>query len=121
MTRALVTGLGAITPIGLTAHDFWENLVAGVSGVTAITRFDTTDMPVKIAAEVKDFEPGNYMDSKGARRMSRFAQFAVAAAQLAADDAQLVLADEERRRAASAIAVACASSCGSAASARSRC
>ena len=104
MTRALVTGLGAITPIGLTAHDFWQNLVAGTSGVTTITRFDTTNMPVTIAAEVKDFEPGNYMDSKGARRMGRFAQFAVAAAQLAADDAQLTLKDEERRRAASAIA-----------------
>ncbi len=104
MTRALVTGLGAITPIGLTAHDFWENLVAGVSGAGTITRFDTTDMPVTIATEVKDFEAGNYMDSKGARRMSRFAQFAVAAAQLAADDAKLVLADDERRRAASAIA-----------------
>lgn len=104
MTRALVTGLGAITPIGLTAADFWENLVAGVSGVGPITRFDTTGMPVTIAAEVKGFDPGNYMDSKGARRMSRFAQFAVAAARLAADDAALELADAERRKAASAIA-----------------
>jgi len=99
-----VTGVGAITPIGLTAHEFWENLVAGVSGAGLTTRFDTTDLPVKIAAEVKDFEPGKYMDAKGARRMSRFAQFAVAAAQLAADDAGLVLKDDERRRAASAIA-----------------
>ena len=104
MTRAFVTGLGAITPIGLTAHDFWENLVAGVSGAGTITRFDTTNMPVTIATEVKGFEAGNYMDSKGARRMSRFAQFAVAAAQLAADDAKLTLEDDERRRAASAIA-----------------
>ncbi len=104
MTRAVVTGVGAITPIGLTAHDFWKNLVAGVSGVGLTTRFDTTDLPVKISAEVKDFDAGKYMDSKGARRMSRFAQFAVAAAQLAADDAGLVLKDDERRRAASAIA-----------------
>lgn len=104
MTRALITGVGAITPIGLTAHDFWTNLVAGVSGVTRTTRFNTDDLPVKIAAEVRDFEPANYMDSKGARRMSRFAQFAVAAAQLAADDAGLVLSDAERGRAASAIA-----------------
>jgi len=104
VTRALVTGVGAITPIGLTAHDFWDNLVAGVSGVGPTTRFDTTDMPVKISAEVRDFDPGHYMDSKGARRMSRFAQFAVAAAQLAADDANLVLNDGERRRAGSAIA-----------------
>ena len=71
MTRAVVTGLGAITPIGLTAHDFWENLVNGVSGASTITRFDTTGMPVTIATEVKGFEAGNYMDSKGARRMSR--------------------------------------------------
>jgi 3-oxoacyl-[acyl-carrier-protein] synthase II len=104
VTRALVTGVGAITPIGLTAHEFWDNLVAGVSGVGLTTRFDTTDMPVKISAEVRDFDPGRYMDSKGARRMSRFAQFAVAAAQLAADDAGLVLSDDERRRAGSAIA-----------------
>lgn len=104
MTRALITGLGAITPIGLTAHDFWTNLVAGVSGVTRTTRFNTDDLAVKIAAEVNDFEPGNYMDSKGARRMARSSQFAVAAAQLAADDAKLTLTDGERRKAASAIA-----------------
>ncbi|MEO6044707.1 MAG: beta-ketoacyl-ACP synthase II [Tepidiformaceae bacterium] len=104
MTRALVTGVGAITPIGLTVHDFWQNLTAGVSGVTRITRFDASDLPVQIAAEVKDFEPGRYMDSKGARRMSRFSQLAVAAARLAADDAQLVIGDNERSRAASSIA-----------------
>ena len=104
MTRALVTGVGAITPIGLTVHDFWQNLTAGVSGVTRITRFDASDLPVQIAAEVKDFEPGRYMDSKGARRMSRFSQLAVAAAKLAADDAQLVIGDSERSRAASSIA-----------------
>jgi len=104
VTRALVTGLGAITPIGNTAEEFWTNLVNGVSGVTRITRFDPSDLPVQIAAEVKDFEPGRYMDTKAARRMSRFAQFAVAAARLAADDAGLELAEEERPRAASAIA-----------------
>ena len=104
MPRSLVTGVGAITPIGLTVHDFWRNLTAGVSGVSRITRFDSSDLPVHIAAEVKDFDAGKYMDSKGARRMSRFAQLAVAAAQLAAEDAQLVLADNERSRAASAIA-----------------
>lgn len=99
-----MTGVGAITPIGLTVHDFWQNLTAGVSGVTRITRFDASDLPVQIAAEVKDFEPGKYMDSKGARRMSRFSQLAVAAAKLAADDAQLVIGDNERSRAASSIA-----------------
>ena len=104
MTRAFVTGIGAITPIGLTAHDFWANLVAGVSGVTTITRFDSSNLPVHIAAEVKGFEAADYMDAKGARRMARSSQFAVAAAHLAALDAGLVLSDEERPRAASAIA-----------------
>ena len=104
MTRALVTGVGAITPIGLTAHEFWQNLLGGVSGVTKITRFDASNLPVQIAAEVKDFEPGQYMDSKAARRMSRFAQLAVAAAKLAADDGGLKLTDEERPFAATAIA-----------------
>ncbi|MFN0093468.1 MAG: beta-ketoacyl-ACP synthase II [Dehalococcoidia bacterium] len=104
MARAVVTGVGAITPIGNTAHEFWANLVNGVSGAGRITRFDPGDLPVHIAAEVKDFEAGRYMDTKAARRMSRFAQFAVAAAQMAADDAGLVLSDAERPRAASAIA-----------------
>jgi 3-oxoacyl-[acyl-carrier-protein] synthase II len=104
VTRAVVTGAGAITPIGLTAHDFWKNLLDGVSGVSRITRFDASNLPVQIAAEVKDFEPGHYMDSKAARRMSRFAQLAVAAAKLAADDGGLELTDEERPLAASAIA-----------------
>lgn len=99
-----MTGVGAITPIGLTAHEFWQNLIGGVSGISTITRFDTTDMPVKIAAEVNDFQAGDYMDTKDARRMSRFAQFAVAAARMAAQDAGLVLEDGERGRAASAIA-----------------
>ncbi len=104
MTRALVTGVGAITPIGLTAQEFWKNLTCGVSGVSRTTRFNTDDLPVKIAAEVKGFDPGNYMDVKASRRMSRFAQFAVATAQLAADDAGLVIAASERSRCATAIA-----------------
>jgi 3-oxoacyl-[acyl-carrier-protein] synthase II len=93
-----------VTPIGNSAQDTWNNLVAGESGITAITRFDASDLPVKIAGEVKDFNPGDYMDTKVARRMSRFAQLAVAAAQQAATDAGLELTDAERPRAASAIA-----------------
>jgi 3-oxoacyl-[acyl-carrier-protein] synthase II len=100
----LVTGVGAITPIGLTAEIFWQNLAAGVSGAGPITRFDTTGLPVTIAAEVKGFEAAAYMDGKAARRMSRFAQFAVAAARMAAEDAGLVLEDWERPRAAACIA-----------------
>ena len=110
MTRALITGLGAVTPVGLTAGETWAALAAGVSGAGPITRFDATDLPVRIATEVKGFEPGAYMDTKDAKRMARFAQLAVAAAVQAADDAGLVVTDAERARAA----VCCATGAGGA-------
>ncbi len=84
--RAVVTGLGAITPIGNTAAAYWQNLLAGVSGVGPITQFDPTGMDVRIAGEVKDFDPTLGMDRKMARRMSRFVQFAVNAATEAVAD-----------------------------------
>ena len=84
--RVVITGLGAITSIGNTVDEFWRNLQAGVSGAGLITRFDTTDCPVKIAAEVKDFRIEDYMDAKAGRRMARFAHFAVAATKQALDD-----------------------------------
>lgn len=84
--RVVVTGLGVISPIGLTVEDFWRNLTAGVSGVDRISSFDPTGLPVQIAAEVKGFEPERFMDRKAARRMSRFAQFAVAASRQALED-----------------------------------
>ncbi len=104
MRRALITGLGAITPVGLSAQETWKNLVAGASGVGPITHFDASNLPVRIAAEVKGFEPDRYMDHKAARRMSRFAQLAVAAAKEAAADAGLALGEQEKRKAAVAIA-----------------
>ncbi|HEY8637413.1 MAG TPA: beta-ketoacyl-ACP synthase II [Candidatus Limnocylindrales bacterium] len=78
--RAVVTAMGAITPIGNDAETYWQNLVAGVSGAGPITSFDTTGHDVRIAAEVKDFDPTVAMDRKMARRMSRFVHFGVAAA-----------------------------------------
>jgi 3-oxoacyl-[acyl-carrier-protein] synthase II len=78
--RAVVTAMGAITPIGNNAETYWTNLVAGVSGAGPITSFDTTGHDVRIAAEVKDFDPTVAMDRKMARRMSRFVHFGVAAA-----------------------------------------
>jgi 3-oxoacyl-[acyl-carrier-protein] synthase II len=78
--RAVVTAMGAITPIGNDAETYWSNLLAGVSGVGPITSFDTTGYDVRIAAEVKDFDPTATMDRKMARRMSRFIHFGVAAA-----------------------------------------
>jgi 3-oxoacyl-[acyl-carrier-protein] synthase II len=85
--RAVVTGLGAVTPIGNTADAYWQNLVAGVSGIGPITQFDPSALDVRIAAEVKDFDPTTGMDRKMARRMSRFVQIAVAAATEAIDQA----------------------------------
>ena len=103
MTRALITGIGAVTPVGATAPESWRNLLAGVSGIAPIEAFDASDLPVRIAGEVQNFTPSG-IDSKAARRMSRFAQFCVTAAQEAAADAGLELTDEERPRAAVALA-----------------
>src|ERR687895_313615 len=94
--RAVVTGLGAITPIGNDVVTFWRNLTDGVSGVAPITQFDASDYEVRIAAEVKGFEPRDWMDFKQARRMSRFSQLAVAAARQAIDDASLAIGEHNR-------------------------
>ncbi len=89
MTRVFITGLGAITPIGNDAPTFWRNLTAGVSGAGPITAFDSTDFPVHISCEVKDFDPSRWMDHKMARRTARVTQFALAAARQALADADL--------------------------------
>jgi 3-oxoacyl-[acyl-carrier-protein] synthase II len=91
MQRVVITGLGAITPIGLSVEAFWQNLTAGVSGVDSITQFDATEFPVQIAAEVKGFDPRDYMDHREARRSHRSTQFALAAARQAVADAQLAM------------------------------
>jgi 3-oxoacyl-[acyl-carrier-protein] synthase II len=96
--RVVVTGVGAVTPIGLSAPEFWDNLVAGVSGVARITSFDPSPLEVQIAAEVKGFDPKNFIDFKAARRMDRFSQFAVAAAGEAIKDAALPLDGEDTYR-----------------------
>ena len=92
-TRAVVTGMGVITPIGVSVEEFWSNLVAGVSGIGLISSFDASRLQVKIAGEVKGFEPRCYMPHKEARRMDRFAQFAVAVSRMALDDAELAVTD----------------------------
>ena len=78
--RVVVTGIGAITPIGNNVDQFWSSLKEGISGVDMITQFDASDYPVKIAAELKDYNPKDYLDRKDAKRMERFSQFAVIAA-----------------------------------------
>ncbi len=87
MTRVFVTGMGAVTPIGNDASTFWENLKKGVSGGGPITLFDATDFPVQIGCEVKDFDPGQWMDRKTVKRSARVTQFAVAASRQALNDA----------------------------------
>ena len=96
--RVVVTGLGCITPIGTGLNTFWEALLAGKSGIDYITRFDTTDYPTKIAAEVKDFVPENHIDKKEVKKMDRFTQLAVAASQLAVADAELKLQEIDSER-----------------------
>ncbi len=98
MQRVVVTGMGAVTPIGNSAPEFWDNLVAGVSGIDRITSFDPSDLEVQIAAEVKGFDPKNYMDFKAARRMDRYSQLAVAAAGEAIKDAALTINEDNTYR-----------------------
>ena len=86
--RVVVTGLGAITPIGNSVDEYWSNLLAGVSGGGRITTFDPTGLPVTIAAEVKGFDPADYMDRKAAKRMERFAHLSIAAAGQALKDGE---------------------------------
>jgi 3-oxoacyl-[acyl-carrier-protein] synthase II len=96
--RVVITGIGAITPLGLNAEEFWQGLVEGRSGVDYITLFDVSTFPVKIAAEVKNFDPGKFMPLKRADRNGRAAQFAIAAARMAVDSARLDLSRENLER-----------------------
>lgn len=98
MRRVVVTGMGAITPIGNSVEEFWGSVKQEKIGFAPITRFDTTDYKVKLAAEVKDFDPEKYMDKKTARRMEQFCQFAVTAAGEAIADAGLDMEKEDPYR-----------------------
>lgn len=91
--RVVVTGLGAISPIGIGVQENWNALVEGRSGIGRITRFDTTDYPVRIAGEVKGFVAENFMDKKIVKQMDLFTQYAVAAAKMAIEDSGLVIDD----------------------------
>ncbi len=102
--RVVVTGMGAMTPIGLSADEYWRNLKAGVSGVARIAAFDPSEYPVQIAAEVKGFDPGNYMDRKAARRVARFAQLSIAAAGQALCDARLTVDESNAWRVGAIVA-----------------
>lgn len=92
--RVVVTGLGAVTPIGNDVETAWSNAIAGVSGIGPLTRLNADEYPAKVAAQLKDFQPENYFDKKEARKMDRFTQYAVAASLMAVKDAQLEITDE---------------------------
>ncbi|VAW40871.1 3-oxoacyl-[acyl-carrier-protein] synthase, KASII, partial [hydrothermal vent metagenome] len=96
--RVVVTGLGLVTPLGIGVDKTWKNLCAGVSGIGPISRFDASQMEVRIAAEVKDFQPEDFMDKKTARHLELFVQYAVAGARMALDDAQFTVTADNAAR-----------------------
>ena len=96
--RVVITGMGAVTPIGNNVETFWKNVKEGKNGIGSITKFDTTDYKVKIAAEVKDFSAKELMDFKAAKRMETFSQYAVAAAKEACADAGFNIEEEDPYR-----------------------
>ena len=96
--RVVVTGLGVISSLGLDYETFWSSLINGESGISLVTSFDTTEFPSKIGAEVRDFDPVQYMEKKEIRRMDRFAQFAVAASEQALEDSGLKITEENAHR-----------------------
>ena len=96
--RVVITGLGAITPLGLTVDDYWNGLVNGRCGIGLITSFDTSSYPVKVGAEVKEFEPTDYMHIKRVDRTSRCIQFAIAAAKMAVESAKLDMGQEKAEK-----------------------
>ena len=96
--RIVITGLGCVSPVGLSAEESWQAVLQGQSGVAPLTLFDTTQFAVRFGAEVKNFDPLRYADRKEARKMDRFTQFGVAAAQEAMDNSGLKVTDENRDR-----------------------
>lgn len=96
--RVVVTGLGAVTPVGNDVETMWKNIVAGHSGIDYITRVDREQFPVHVAAEVKDFDPQQYIDRKDIRRMDLFTQYAVVAAKMAVADANLEINEDNATR-----------------------
>ncbi|MGC8855191.1 MAG: beta-ketoacyl synthase N-terminal-like domain-containing protein, partial [Anaerolineae bacterium] len=96
--RIVVTGLGTVNPLGLNVAETWHNAVNGVSGVGPITLFDASNLQVKIAAEVKGFDPEKYMDAREARRRDRFEQFGAAAAKEALESSGLEITEENAGR-----------------------
>ena len=104
LKRVVVTGLGAITPIGKTVEEYWQGLINGQSGAGLITRFDAAKFKTKFACEVKNYDPGTYFDRKEAKKLDPYAQFALIAADEAMKDSGLDLSTIDRDKAGVIIA-----------------
>jgi len=96
--RVVITGMGVISPVGLTVDEFWRSLTSGKSGICSITQFDTNNFPIKVAAEVSNFEPSKYLDDKMIDRTARFTQFALASSIMAVESAKLDFAANNLER-----------------------
>lgn len=96
--RVVITGVGAVTSLGIGADKLWESIKAGKCGVSMIERVDVSDLPTKVASEVKNFDPNNFIDKKEVKRMDRFAQFALASAQMAVENSKIDLEKVNRER-----------------------
>lgn len=96
--RVVVTGVGAVTPLGNDVETTWKGIIEGKSGIGPLTRVNADEYPAKVAAQINDFNPETYMDRKDARKMDRFTQYAVASAQMAVEDANLTITDENADR-----------------------
>ena len=98
MRRVVITGIGLVTPLGTGKEKAWTNLLNGECGIDTITQFDSSQHPVHIAAEVKDFVPENYIEKKELKKIARFSQFAIAASKEALADAKLEITNENADR-----------------------
>ncbi|MGB9813447.1 MAG: beta-ketoacyl-ACP synthase II [Thermovenabulum sp.] len=96
--RVVVTGLGVVSPVGIGIDKFWNSLIRGISGVSLIDSIDTSDLPVKIGGEIKEFNAEDFIDKKEAKKMDRFTHFAVAAAKMAIEDAKLKIDDTNNEK-----------------------
>ncbi|MFJ5760113.1 beta-ketoacyl-ACP synthase II [Neobacillus sp. NPDC093182] len=96
--RVVVTGLGAVTPLGNDVETTWKGIIEGKSGIGPLTRVNAEEYPAKVAAQINDFNPESFMDRKDARKMDRFTQYAVASALMAVEDAKLTITDENAHR-----------------------
>ncbi|MFP5245047.1 MAG: beta-ketoacyl synthase N-terminal-like domain-containing protein, partial [Thermoanaerobaculia bacterium] len=96
--RVVVTGIGVISPLGVGSQPTWEGLIAGRSGIDRISKFDASAYPAQIAGEVRGFDPANYIEKKEVKKSDSFIQYAIAAAQMAVDDAKLDTKNEDPDR-----------------------